>query len=258
MNRTHYIYSDQVLLGDGSPTPKGYLIGVCNGRISTLVPCETREWDRLVPKGMEVLDLGQHLLTPTFVNGHTHLSMSAFRGIGLDAMAGNIVEDLYFKLESNLSAEDVRAFTRMGAYDALLSGVGTVWDHYYYGHAVADALVDVGLTGIVGPTLQDIGGPGVQQLSEQLDATIQIAESETYQKQGIVAALAPHATDTVSDALWGQIAEARDEVCITDPHPCGPIRRRVSTQHHPAWRQPNGTAPWPRCGGFGARYSPGP
>ena len=27
-----------------------------------------------------------------FVNGHTHLSMCMFRGLGLDAMANNIVE----------------------------------------------------------------------------------------------------------------------------------------------------------------------
>jgi len=137
--------------------------------------------------------------------------MSAFRGIGLDAMAGNVVEDLYFKLESNLTANDVRAFTRMGAYDSLLCGVGTVWDHYYFGYAIADALVDVGLTGVIGPTLQDIAGPGVSHLGAQIDATIGIAESNHYRQHGIVAAVAPHATDTVSDTLWGEISRIAED-----------------------------------------------
>ncbi len=207
---TRYIYSSKVLLGEGNERLQGYLIGVSGHRIDSLRACDPEEWRALVPNNAPVDDLGDLLVTPTFVNGHTHLSMSAFRGIGLDAMAGNVVEDLYFTLESALTAEDVRAFTRMGAYDALLSGVGTVWDHYYFGYAVADALVDVGLTGVVGPTLQDVGGPGVEQLAEQFDATIGIAESNHYRSHGIVAALAPHATDTVSDELWSRIAQTAD------------------------------------------------
>jgi hypothetical protein len=53
--------------------------------------------------------------------------MSAFRGIGgVAALSGNVVEDLFFHIESLVQPSDIRAFTRMGAYEALLSGTGVV------------------------------------------------------------------------------------------------------------------------------------
>lgn len=156
--------------------------------------------------GAQVVDVGDHLVTPAFVNGHTHLAMSALRGVGLEAMAGNIIEDLYFRIEARLTAEDVRAFTRLGAAESLLAGVGAVWDHYYFAEAVADGMADMGLTGVVAPTVQDLAGPGVSRLEASLAETVALT-SKRRAEQGIFAACGPHATDTVSDALWLRIAE---------------------------------------------------
>lgn len=160
--------------------------------------------------GDAVIDVGEHLVTPAFVNGHTHLAMSAMRGVGLDAMAGNIIEDLYFRIEARLTAEDVRAFTRMGAAESLLAGVGAVWDHYYFAEAVAAGMADMGLTGVVAPTLQDLAGPGVPRLDAALEATARLASDEAWAARGIYAACGPHATDTVSDALWARLAKVAD------------------------------------------------
>lgn len=156
-----------------------------------------------------VVDVGEHLVTPAFVNGHTHLAMSALRGVGLDAMAGNIIEDLYFRIEALLTADDVRAFTRMGAAESLLAGVGAVWDHYYFGEAVAAGMADLGLTGVVAPTLQDLAGPGVGRLDAAFDATVALTD-ERWAERGIFAACGPHATDTVSDGLWRRIGALAD------------------------------------------------
>lgn len=168
---------------------------------------------RTVPTGARVIDLGDRLLTPAFINGHTHLAMAAFRGVaGLAALRGNVVEDLFFHLERELSAAEVRAFTRLGAYESLLAGVGTVFDHYYQGEAVAEALSDVGLTGVVAPTLQDLAGPGQAHHRSALAATLAIDECTRLRTAGVVAAVGPHATDTVSAALWREaaaLAEAR-------------------------------------------------
>ena len=82
------------------------------------------------------------LLFPTLVNSHTHLAMGALRGItDGDAFTGNVVEDLFFRLEVALEPEDVRAFVRMGCWEALLAGTGSVWEHYYFGDAIADAFM---------------------------------------------------------------------------------------------------------------------
>ncbi len=161
--------------------------------------------------GPDDLDLRGKLVTPCFVNAHTHLAMSAFRGIGgAAAMRGNVVEDLYFRLEEQLTFEDVRAFVRMGAWESVLAGVGTVWDHYYRGLAIAEGLADVGLGGVVAPTLQDLAGPG-KDLTDEAWADTDALRSEAWTARGIVPAVGPHATDTVSDVLFARIAERAED-----------------------------------------------
>jgi 5-methylthioadenosine/S-adenosylhomocysteine deaminase len=161
-----------------------------------------------------VLQLGEEiLLFPALVNAHTHLAMGALRGItDGDAFTGNVVEDLFFRLEVNLEPEDVRAFVRMGCWEAMLAGTGCVWEHYYFGEAIADAFMDTGITGTIAPTLQDLSGPGLSLAGcgweDTLHTTMAIHCNETLRSKGIVAALGPHATDTVSPRLWQAVAEA--------------------------------------------------
>ena len=151
-------------------------------------------------------DLGDALLTPAFVDVHTHLGLVVLRGTGVEeASAGDVVEDLFYSFEHLLSPEDVDCFVRMGAYEALLNGTGLVWDHYFYGETVARALSEVGLCGVVAPTLEDVFGPQTQQVEAQLEATIALASGQA--PPGIFAALGPHATDTVSLGLWEQVAQ---------------------------------------------------
>src|SRR5690606_21095883 len=109
---------------------------------------------------------------------------------------------------------DVHAFARMGAYEALLSGTTTVWDHYYHGHALGHAIRDVGLTGVVAPTLQDLSGPGASHTERAIAATVAIAEDTELADAGIVVAVGPHATDTVSDSLWSRVVSLATELRV--------------------------------------------
>jgi 5-methylthioadenosine/S-adenosylhomocysteine deaminase len=157
---------------------------------------------------LPVTDFGERLIIPAFVDAHTHLALNFLRGADAgQAASGRMVEDLFYRLESKLRAEDVKAFARMGAYESLLSGVGLVYDHYYYAEAVAEAFEEVGLAGVIAPTLQDISGPGVAMLEAQIEATRRIAESSRFAARGLYAAVGPHAGDTVSAGLWSRAAE---------------------------------------------------
>ncbi len=162
------------------------------------------------PRGDDVVthDFGERVLAPAFVNAHTHLAMCALRGVTTAlARRGNVVSDVFFRAESLLTAADVRAFTRLGAYECLLSGTAEVWDHYYFGAEVAAALADVGLSGVVAPTLQDLAGPGRARWESELAVTERIAGNQALAERGIFAALGPHATDTVSGELFRRIGD---------------------------------------------------
>ncbi len=161
----------------------------------------------------EVIDYEEHAMTPAFVNGHVHLGLGFLRAFEIHAaIAGNVVEELFFSVEQRLSPEDVLAFVRMGAYESLLHGVGMVWEHYYLGETVAHALAEVGLSAVVAPTLQDLSGPGKDRWQDQLAATEAIDGNAALQESGIFAALGPHATDTVSAELWQQSAEMAERL----------------------------------------------
>lgn len=152
---------------------------------------------------IEIHDYQDRLISPAFVNAHTHIAMNFFRAVAKNKPTKkNMMEDVFFKIESKLTQEDVSAFARVGAYENILCGNGLVWDHYYHGYAIAKACVDVGLTAVVAPTLQDISGPGVSLWKQALHETKQIDAESAFSSQGVFAALGPHATDTVSAELF--------------------------------------------------------
>lgn len=160
-------------------------------------------------EGPTVYELGERLVVPAFVNTHTHLALHGLRGTAAD-LRGNVVEDLFYRWESALTADDVRAFARLGALECALHGTGAVFDHYYFADAIAEALRDVGLAGVVAPTLQDRGGPQVQTVDEALETTDALL-GDAWRRAGIVPALGPHATDTVTAELWGEALDLAEE-----------------------------------------------
>lgn len=199
------MYADAVALGGGDAPLRvePALLELAGPRVAAVTPMSRARFEEARAAGEEALDLGGRLITPAFINAHTHLAMVALRGLGGDAGArANVVEQFFFKVETALDPADIRAFARLGAYECLLSGTAVVWDHYYAGRSVAEGLRDVGLAGVVAPTLQDLEGPGAADWREQLATTEALDDDASMAAAGVHAALGPHATDTVSPALW--------------------------------------------------------
>ncbi len=163
--------------------------------------------DAALPPEVPIDDRGGDIVSPSFIDAHVHTPMLYFRGLGgALAMRGNVVEDLFYAVETKLQPGDVRAFARLGAYELLRAGTGTIWEHYYFAEELAEGLRDAGITGFVAPTLQDRSGPGVPWLDAQLEATVRLDDDRSLADAGLFAALGPHATDTVSADLWARIA----------------------------------------------------
>jgi cytosine/adenosine deaminase-related metal-dependent hydrolase len=215
---TRWVRSERCLLG-GVDEPLREAPATLEVRGATLaaVHLEPRAaWLRRAEEGGpgERLDAGSDLVAPAFVDAHVHTPMLYFRGLeSALTLRGNVIEELFYRVEVALQPGDVRAFARLGAFELLGAGTATVWEHYYAGLEAAEGLAEAGLTGFVAPTLQDVAGPGVPSLEAQLEATLAIAGDARLRAHGVHAALGPHATDTVSPALWtrvGELAAAHD------------------------------------------------
>lgn len=189
------------------------------------------------PDGAEYF--GNKLISPAFVDPHTHLALVALRGFDPAACAGNVVEDLFYRFESQLSPADVAAFARVGAYEALLNGIGLVWDHYFHAESLADAIADTGLSAVIAPTVQDLSGPGVKTLDQAYAASTAL-NADVWRRRNIYSSVGPHATDTVSTEHWARVtqlarsqnlplhahlAQSPEEVarCL-ERHGCTPLR----------------------------------
>ncbi len=190
-----WILSERVLCPDFVERPLG--LHVVEGRIAELVSLEEARF-----KATDAHDFQSCPVVPAWVNAHVHLGMAPLRGITTRAARrGNVVTDVFFQVEQQMTAQDVLAFARLGAYESLICGCVEVWDHYYFGEATAQALLEVGLTGNVAPTLQDLFGPGSTRTEAQLEATFSIARNQRYARAGISASVGIHALDTVSPHL---------------------------------------------------------
>lgn len=219
-NNSSSIACQLAYIPDASPSISSVFVSWENGKIAKLESVSPENWESSLKnwkkKSPELRAYKNKLLTPAFINSHTHIAMNLFRGLKASSTStkGNMIEDLFYHVESKLSYNDVLAFSRMGAYENLFNGVGLVWDHYYYGQAIANALSDVGLTGVVAPTLQDLLGPGKERWEQEWEQTEAIHSNIELKKRGIFAAFGPHASDTCSQALWQKLIPAAKKMQI--------------------------------------------
>src|SRR5436853_1681510 len=145
------------------------------------------------------LDRPDAILAPGLINTHTHAAMSLFRGIADDLKLQEWLEKHIFPAEArNVTADFVRAGTRLAALEMIQSGTTTYADMYYFEDVVAEATKEAGMRGVLGQTI--IGFP----VADNKTPAAGLAATERYLQRFrndplIVAAVAPHALYTNSD-----------------------------------------------------------
>ena len=146
----------------------------------------------------QIIDAKNHLVLPGFINGHTHVPMTLFRGIHDDVTLNDWLYKYIFPAEAkNVTEEFVRWGTRLAAAEQIRSGVTTFADMYYFEDAVAEETKAAGMRGVLGETFIDFPAPDNKTNAAML------AYTENFLKkwQGdplIHAAPAPHSIYTCS------------------------------------------------------------
>lgn len=155
---------------------------VKNAFIDEIVPVETAF--RTYP-GAERLDGRGRLLMPGLINTHMHFYSTFARGLSLPRQPENffeILKMLWWKLDTSLDEEGIYYSALLPAIAAVKGGVTAVIDHHASPNAVdgsldaiEDALVKVGLRGVLCYEISDRDGAEVAQKG--------LAENERYIKK---------------------------------------------------------------------------
>jgi 5-methylthioadenosine/S-adenosylhomocysteine deaminase len=178
----------------------------------------------------ETIDAAGQIVLPGLINTHTHAPMVLYRGLADDLALMEWLQKYIFPAEAKtVTAEFVRAGTRLAVLEMIQSGTTTYADMYYFEEVIAEATRDAGLRGVLGQTIIQFPVPDAKTPADGL------ARATAFVKQFagdplITPAFAPHAMYTLDTAMLKSIkaaadrerapliihlAETRDEIAIS-------------------------------------------
>jgi 5-methylthioadenosine/S-adenosylhomocysteine deaminase len=179
---------DRLILEDGAVAVKGDVISVVGFRTD------------LEKKYIadQTIDARGKLVLPGFINGHTHVPMTLFRGLHDDVTLDEWLHKYIFPAEAkNVTEEFVRWGARLAAAEQIRGGITTFADMYYFEDAVAEETKKAGMRGVLGETFIDFPAPDNKDEAEMLAYTEKFLKR--WQNDALIhAAPAPHSIYTCS------------------------------------------------------------
>ena len=164
--------------------------------------------------GRETIDAHGMAVLPGFVNAHTHVPMTLFRGIADDRDLMDWLTHFIFPAEAkNVTPEFVKWGTRLAAAEMIESGTTTFADMYYFESDVARETKRAGLRAIAGETFIDFPAPDNKTFEEAV-AYVRKYVSEWKDDALITPALAPHSPYLVSREHLQQVRRLADELQV--------------------------------------------
>ncbi|CCW35052.1 cytosine deaminase-like metal-dependent hydrolase [Chthonomonas calidirosea] len=149
-------------------------------------------------------DFGEAVILPGFVNAHTHLDYTLFRGLVEDREFFAWIRELV-KRSRLLSKEDWRVSAMLGAAEAVASGITTIGDCTPTG-ASLEAAKMFGLGGVI---YQEVFGIGEDQTVEEILRELAqkvVTLKEASNDSRLTIGISPHAPYTVRPALFQALA----------------------------------------------------
>ena len=164
--------------------------------------------------GRTTIRAGGFAVLPGFVNAHTHVPMTLFRGIADDRELMDWLTNFIFPAEAkNVDRDFVKWGTRLAAAEMIRSGTTTFADMYYFESDIARETKAAGLRGVLGETLIDFPAPD----NKTWDAAIAYMRKYVAEWKGdslITPAFAPHAPFTVSREHLQQVRAVATELGV--------------------------------------------
>ena len=193
------IYRAEWLLPITAPPVKGGAVAVEGERI---VAAGTLDDVRIACPDADEVDFGRAVVMPGFVNVHSHLEYTSFRGMFDDQQFGDWIISL-IDVKASLTPDEYLWSARLGALEALASGVTTIADTTYTG----ETLIAVAEAGLRGVAYLEVFGIDDKHLDETIaDLDERLTKAQALAGPRLEIGIAPHAPYTVSSRLFQTLA----------------------------------------------------
>jgi 5-methylthioadenosine/S-adenosylhomocysteine deaminase len=146
------------------------------------------------------IDAQGGIVLPGLINGHTHASMSLFRGLADDLPLMDWLNRYIFPVEAKMDGGFVHTGALLACAEMILSGTTTFCDMYLFEEEVAKAAKRAGMRCLVGEVLYDFPSPNygpIQKGFEYTEAMIRRWKDDPL----VSVAVEPHAVFTCSPEL---------------------------------------------------------
>ncbi|MCI8546479.1 MAG: amidohydrolase [Clostridia bacterium] len=103
----------------------------------------------------EIIDAKEKVVMPGFVNTHTHLAMSIFRGYKDDQKLMDWLENAIFPVEDKLRPDDIYWNSFLSCIELIKTGTTTFNDMYFRMDKTIEAVEESGLRGVIAWSITD-------------------------------------------------------------------------------------------------------
>ena len=158
----------------------------------------------------KIIDATGKILLPGFINTHTHLSMTLFRGLADDLSLDTWLNDHIWPMEANLNGDYCYIGALLGAVELIKSGTTTFSDMYFYMEDVARAIDEAGIRAVLSYGMIDFGD--AERRENEIRENLELFNSCNGMADGrIKVFLGPHSPYTASEELLIKVRELADE-----------------------------------------------
>ena len=158
----------------------------------------------------KIIDASGKILLPGFVNTHTHLSMTLFRGLADDLSLDSWLNDHIWPMEANLNGDYCYIGALLGAVELIKSGTTTFSDMYFYMEDVARAVDEAGIRAVLSYGMIDFGD--AEKREAEIKENLQLFENCDGMADGrIKVFFGPHSPYTASEELLIKVRELADK-----------------------------------------------
>ncbi len=180
---------------DNNQVLQDHAIAVKDGKIHAILPSSLAD---KTYQSTNVTRLPHHVVTPGFINTHTHLAMNVLRGLADDLNLMDWLHNHIWPAEAKwLSPEFVYDSSKLAMAELIRCGTTCFNDMYFYIEETAKAALEAGVRGCIGMSVIDIPTPWAKTTDDYFARGLEFYQQ--YKDNAFIKpTIAPHSTYMVS------------------------------------------------------------